>query len=74
MIMHTGGEALWDGVNYDRAAGVAQTVPLIYANAGKVRVRDVFTVSGGGAWTAVPVVKRAGSATYNVDDTVTATV
>ena len=72
--MHTGGEALWDGINYDRATGVAQTVPLIYANGGKVRVRNVFTVAGGGAWTALPVVKRAGWATYNLDDTVTETV
>jgi hypothetical protein len=74
MIMHTGGSALWDGLTYDRATGVSQAVPLIYANAGNVRVRNVFSVSGGGAWTALPIVKRAGSATYSIDDTVTQTV
>jgi hypothetical protein len=74
MIMHTGGEALWDGTTYDRATGVGQEVPLIYASGGKVRVRNTFTAAKGGVWTALPIVKRAGSATYNLDDTVTETV
>ncbi|ELR20556.1 uncharacterized protein ACA1_052470 [Acanthamoeba castellanii str. Neff] len=74
MIMHTGGEALWDGINYDRATGVSQAVPLIYASGGKVRVRNTFTAAKGGVWTALPIVKRAGSAVYNLDDTVTETI
>ncbi len=62
------------GTTYDRATGVSQEVPLIYASGGKVRVRNTFTAAKGGVWTALPIVKRAGSAVYNVDDTVTETI
>lgn len=70
-----GGEALFDGCFYSRAgsAGVAETVPWIYASGSntKVRVRNARTVDDGGTWTGLPRVTAANGASVSVDDSVT---
>eukprot|EP01113_Clastostelium_recurvatum_P008885 TRINITY_DN14232_c0_g1_i2.p1 TRINITY_DN14232_c0_g1~~TRINITY_DN14232_c0_g1_i2.p1 ORF type:complete len:412 (+),score=72.65 TRINITY_DN14232_c0_g1_i2:38-1237(+) len=71
MIMILGGESLWDGLTYDRAASVNQSVPLFYVAAGKVHIRNVFTGAKGGAWSGLPLVRAVSPAVVNLDDTVT---
>lgn len=66
MIHHADGQLLVSGATYDRATGVAQTVPLVYtASAGKCVVNGIQTESRGGAWTALPVVAIKSGNTEN---------
>ena len=66
MIHVTGGQVLIDGATYERATGVAETVPLVYVSGGEVRVRNAMR---SGSWTGKPRVFHAGG-TVDVDDTV----
>lgn len=66
----TGGDWTFEGIDYQKASGVAETTPLVYASGSStvVRVRDV--VATGATWTGKPVVQVASGATAYVDDTV----
>ncbi len=67
MIHVTGGQVLIDGATYERATGVAETVPLVYVSGGEVRVHNIMR---SGSWTGKPRVLHAGG-TLDADDTVT---
>lgn len=54
VITVTGGQTLFSGVTYDRASGVAETVPFIYQSGGYARVRDVFTAARSQTWSTFP--------------------
>ena len=67
-VVHvTGGDAIFDGVTYDRAANVGQDVPLFRVEAGAaLEVAHVRTCSRGGGWSALPVVSGAASVDRSV--------
>ena len=71
VITQTGGDVLYDGVWYDRASGVAETVPFIYVSGGKARVRNIRTGTKGGSWTGLPRVDQTGSGVVDADNSVT---
>jgi hypothetical protein len=56
---------------YDRATGVAETVPFIYNNNGFASNRWAEYTSGGGTWTGVPRYALAGTGTMDTDSTMT---
>lgn len=67
-VVHvTGGNVLLDGIDYERATGVAESVPLLYASGGKVRVRNV----NGRGFTGKPVVRQARTGLVDADNSVT---
>lgn len=70
IITQTGGDMLYDGIWYDRAYTVAETVPFIYVSGGKARVRNVRVGTKGGTWTGLPRVYRGGSAVVDADNSV----
>jgi len=70
-VIHVAGGTLTvDGATYDRATGVAETVPFIYVSGTNTRVR-VRNVTKLGTWTGKPVVKQAIAGLIDADDTVT---
>jgi hypothetical protein len=72
VIHHSGGGLLVTGCTYDRATGVAETVPFVYANSsGPTRVNNIFIAGRGGAWTGLPRVLDVGSGTVTADASVT---
>ncbi len=69
------GGVMLDGCSYTKTAGIAETVPFVYADSGMVRVHNTFIAQGGNnndsyVWTGLPRVHSAGG-TMVVDDTVT---
>lgn len=68
VVHQTAGQLLLDGVTYDRATGVAESVPLVYSAGGESHVNHITRGSKGGAWTGRP---RVSGATF-YDSTVTA--
>jgi len=68
MIHQTAGQLLVDGCTYDRATGVAETVPFVYSAGGKARVSNTFIGSKGGTWSGLPRVTGSG---VNADNSVT---
>ena len=68
----TNGQVLIDGCIFDRATGVAASVPVIYAGGtSRVRVRNCRTATDGadsGNWT--PVVHKVATATVDADNSV----
>jgi len=70
VITQTGARVLYDGLIYDRAAGVAETVPFIYVSGGTARVRNIQYAAAGGSWTGLPRVDQAGG-TVDADSSVT---
>ena len=60
MIHQTAGQLLVDGCTYDRATGVAETVPFVYSAGGKARVSNTFIGSKGGTWSGLPRVTGSG--------------
>jgi hypothetical protein len=70
VITQTGGDVLYDGLWYDRATGVAETVPFIYVSGGVARVRNIRKGYKGGSWTGLPRVDQAGG-TVDADNSVT---
>jgi hypothetical protein len=75
VIHHAAGQLLVDGTSYDRATGVAETVPFVYtASTGPCIVRSVQPVFHGGTWsTGLPRVALKSGTTENriTDATVT---
>lgn len=61
------GNVLISGCTYERANGVAESVPYIAVRGGNVRIRDIMT---SGAWTGKPVVRVLGG-TVDADNSVT---
>jgi hypothetical protein len=56
-MMHVrgSGRMVLDGVTYDRATGLAETVPCVYYESGsKVRVSNAFVGWKGGTWSGLP--------------------
>lgn len=71
LIQVLGGDVIIDGMRYDRATGVGQDVPLIYAGPGAVvELSKVRRATKGGAWTALPVVNVDPAATMHADASV----
>lgn len=70
VIHHSAGTLLVDGCSYDRATGVAETVPFVYtAAAGDCVVRGIQREQIGGNWTGRPrVAKAAGTAENRITD------
>ena len=67
-VVHvTGGSVLLDGIDYERASGVAESVPLLYASGGRVRVRNV----NGRGFSGKPVVRQAKAGLIDADSSVT---
>lgn len=67
VITQTGGDVLYDGLWYDRADGVAETVPFIYVSGGTARVRNIRK---SGSWSGLPRADQAGG-TIDADNSVT---
>lgn len=70
VLMHTGGKLEVLGANYDRATGVAATVPFVYttgpSSLAKVTVEDVTTTARGGTWTSnLPIFQKLTAGTEN---------
>jgi hypothetical protein len=61
------GNVLIDGCTYQRATGVAESVPYIYVGGGNVTVRNI---QRSGTWTGLPVVRHLGG-TLDADSSVT---
>jgi len=70
IIQQDGGTVLYDGIWYDRATGVAETVPFINVSGGKARVRNIQVGTKGGSWSGLPRVKNSGG-TIDADNSVT---
>ena len=68
----TGGAALIDGVTYDKASAIAESVPFVYNNGGYVTVRNTFVGSKGGGWAGLPLVQNVTGTSW-VDESVSAT-
>lgn len=64
----TGGAVLLDGVTFDRYTGQAETMPMVYNNGGRVRIRDSFVATTGGTWSGLPRVQAVSGSTV-FDDT-----
>jgi hypothetical protein len=67
VIQAAGGQVLIDGCVYERATGVAESVPFFHATAGKHIVKNVR----GLGFTGKPTVRQTGTASITVDDSVT---
>lgn len=71
MIHHAGGDLVVDGCIYDRATGIAETVPFVYTSVtgGDCIVQATQRAYRGGAWTGRPRVARpTGSAENRITD------
>lgn len=69
VIEATAGSVLLDGCTYERATGVAESVPLFHATAGNHIVRNIRTIG----FTGKPVVRQTGTAVIDADSSVTVT-
>ena len=49
-----------DGATYDRATGVAESVPFVHQTGGELRAVSIWRGSKGGAWTGRPQVVSTG--------------
>jgi hypothetical protein len=66
VVQAAGGSVLLDGCTYERATGVAETVPFFHATAGSHIVRNIRTLGFSGK----PRVRITGTATVDADSTV----
>lgn len=72
VIQHTGGQLVVDTCTYDRAKGVAETVPFVYAGSnGDCTVKTIVRSERGGGWTGRPRVQKAGTGSLFTDETTT---
>lgn len=74
LVHHEAGQLLVDGCAYDRATGVAETVPFVYTNSNAdAVVTGIQRYSKGGTWTGRPRVAKPSANTENriTDATVT---
>ena len=69
LITITNGQVLLDGLWYDRATGVAETMPFVYQTGGYARVKNIM-VAKPGQWTKRPRFRTVGGS-YSTDDSVT---
>lgn len=70
-VIHvSGGDVEVNGATYGAANGISQSVPFLYAEGGKVRIRSVHTQTNQ-SWAGKPVVVQAGSAIVDADNSVT---
>jgi hypothetical protein len=69
IIQQSGGDVLYDGLWYDRASGVAESVPFINVTGGTARVRNIRKGFKGGSWSGLPRVDAAGG-TVDADNSV----
>lgn len=60
MIHQTSGALSVQGCLYDRASGVAESVPFIYSAGGIARAYNTWHGSNGGTWSGLPRVTGAG--------------
>lgn len=68
VIHQVGGQLFVNQVTYDRATGVAETVPFVWWNGtGFCSVKQVAKASRGGAWTGKPRVSVPTAATADLD-------
>jgi hypothetical protein len=66
-VIHvTGGDVIVDGPAYERATGVAETVPLLYQSGGRVHIYDVQKA---GTWSGLPRVQTVGGTLVATDGT-----
>jgi hypothetical protein len=70
IIHQTAGMLIADGIMYDHATGVAETVPLLYSAGGIAIISRALLGSKGGAWTGKPGTKASGGTITN-DSTMT---
>jgi hypothetical protein len=66
VIQVTGGDVLVDSPAYERATGVAETVPLLYQSGGRVHIRNV---QKSGTWSGLPRVQTVGGTLVATDGT-----
>lgn len=70
VFQHTGGQLVVDTCTYDRASGVAESVPYVYAGSnGDCIIKNIVRSERGGGWTGRPVVKKVGSGSVFTDET-----
>lgn len=69
MIHHSGGTLNVSGVTYDRATGIAESVPFVYreTNAEDTMVTRISRGSKGGSWTGRPQI-HAASGSFLISD------
>jgi len=65
----SGGNLVLDKCTYQRATGVAETVPLLYAT-GTAKVRISHMIGVGSGWTGKPVVRQSVEGLIEADDSV----
>lgn len=70
VIQADSGSVLIDGCTYERATGVAETVPFFAASAGNHIIRNVRSLG----FTGKPRVQQSGTATIDADSSVTLVV
>lgn len=70
VIHHADGQLVVDGASYNRATGVAETVPFVYtASAGKCLVSGIQPIFWGGTWTGLPrVAIKSGNTENRITD------
>ena len=65
-VVHiTSAQVVLDGISYEKAAAASTTTPLVYADSGQVRIRNVFAEG------FRPTVRQATAGLIDADDTVT---
>jgi hypothetical protein len=69
VITIRGGEVLLDGLWYDRATSVAESIPFVYQSAGDLIIRNIRRGKKGPSWTKIPRVQYNGG-TISSDDSV----
>jgi hypothetical protein len=62
----TGGDVTAIGCGYERATGVAETVPMFYCSGGRCSVKEVKKI---GTWSGLPRVDEAGGTVPATDGT-----
>ena len=72
VIMVNSGMLHMDSCTYDRATGVAESVPYVYNNGGSVRIFNQMVASKGGVWSGLPGIHTASGTTVN--DSTTSTI
>lgn len=72
VIEHTGGQLIVDSCTYDRATGVAETVPFVRAASnGDCHINRILRSERGGLWTGRPRYLDTGTGTVFADASVT---
>jgi len=69
VVHQTAGNVALRGCTYDRAGGVAETVPLLYQAGGVATLKDTYVGAKGGTWSGLP---RYTGSNVRADDSVTA--